>query len=188
MKSLFTTLMLLATLTVSCNKDGGSSEVASLDLNLEGDAQTKPTSPTSPPATTPKPQVPDQTAQSWNEEFLDLINNHRASIGLAALIDNEDIGAIARTHSANMASGKVAFGHDGFTTRCSQAYAVMGGGSACGENVAYGQTSPQNVFNSWMNSSGHQANIENARYTHSGFGYVKNSSGRIYWTHIFIRR
>ena len=28
-----------------------------------------------------------------------------------------------------------------------------------GENIAYGQSTPQQVVNAWMNSSGHRANI-----------------------------
>lgn len=30
---------------------------------------------------------------------------------------------------------------------------------SAGENIAYGQTSPAQVMNSWMNSEGHRANI-----------------------------
>jgi uncharacterized protein YkwD len=43
---------------------------------------------------------------------------------------------------------------------------------AAGENIAKGQTSPAQVMNSWMNSSGHKANILSKNYTHIGVGYV----------------
>lgn len=124
--------------------------------------------------------------QTWTEEFMDLINDHRQSIGLRALIHDPGMEKIAQTHSQNMANGTVAFGHTGFSTRCSQARAVLGGGNLCAENVAYGQKTPQAAFNSWMNSSGHRANIEQSRVTHTGFGYAKNASGTVYWTQIFL--
>jgi uncharacterized protein YkwD len=59
--------------------------------------------------------------------------------------------------------------------------------SYAGENIAKGQTTPQSVMTSWMNSSGHRANILNANYTQIGVGVVKNSSGSLIWTQQFIR-
>ncbi len=117
---------------------------------------------------------------------MDLVNDHRASIGLRALIHDDEMGTIARTHSQNMASGAVAFGHTGFSSRCSASKTALGGGNWCGENVAAGQTTPKAAFTSWMNSSGHRANIEQGRATHTGFGYAKSSSGKYYWTQIFV--
>jgi len=124
--------------------------------------------------------------KTMTEEFMDLVNYHRTSIGLRPLIHDESMGEIARKHSENMAKGLVAFGHDGFSGRCSEAKSAMGGGNYCAENVAMGQKSAQAAFNSWMSSSGHKANIEGARSTHTGFGFAKNSSGRYYWTQIFL--
>lgn len=118
---------------------------------------------------------------------MDLINDHRKSMGLRALIHNDDMGDIARLHSQNMASGKVSFGHTGFSTRCSEARDAVGGGNWCGENVANGQRTPKDAFNAWMNSSGHRANIESAKATHTGFGYAKNGSAKYYWTQIFLQ-
>ena len=56
--------------------------------------------------------------------------------------------------------------------------------SEIGENIAYGQNSPEDVMNSWMNSSGHRANILNAEFEEIGVGcYVKGS--RKYWVQLF---
>ena len=52
-----------------------------------------------------------------------------------------------------------------------------------GENIAYGQRTPQAVVNAWMNSSGHRANILNSSYTQIGVGYVASGN---YWTQMFI--
>lgn len=128
----------------------------------------------------------DQGTQTMTEEFMELVNNHRVSIGLLPLIHDESMGNIAEGHSADMASGSVAFGHDGFSSRCSEARSALGGGNLCAENVAMGQKTVQAAFTAWMNSSGHRANIEQARATHTGFGYKKSSSGTYYWTQIFL--
>ena len=56
--------------------------------------------------------------------------------------------------------------------------------SGAGENIAYGQRSPEAVMQAWMNSSGHRANILSNKYTKIGVGYtVKN--GVTYWTQMF---
>jgi uncharacterized protein YkwD len=53
-----------------------------------------------------------------------------------------------------------------------------------GENVAYGQDTPQEVMQAWMNSRGHRANILNGRYSTIGVGAV-NSGRAIFWTQVF---
>jgi len=57
---------------------------------------------------------------------------------------------------------------------------------AAGENIAMGQTSPQQVMQGWMNSPGHRANILNASFTQIGVGIAQNAQGRYYWTQQFI--
>ncbi|HXH31321.1 MAG TPA: CAP domain-containing protein [Bacteriovoracaceae bacterium] len=123
---------------------------------------------------------------TFTESFKRLVNNHRLTKGLQPLDFEYDLNTIARTHSSNMASGKISFGHSGFSNRCSQGFQQLGGGTSCGENVAYGQATARAVFTSWMNSSGHRANIESRRYTHTGMGYKKNVNGVFYWTQIFF--
>lgn len=55
-----------------------------------------------------------------------------------------------------------------------------------GENIAMGQTSPQQVMQGWMNSSGHRANILNSSFTQIGVGIAKNAKGQYIWTQQFI--
>ena len=57
---------------------------------------------------------------------------------------------------------------------------------SAGENIAMGQRTPQEVMNSWMNSSGHRANILNSSFTTLGVGIAKDANGTIYWTQMFI--
>jgi uncharacterized protein YkwD len=134
--------------------------------------------------------TPGSTAEevAWTNEFMGLINSHRAAVGLDSLSENDDMNDIARDHSRKMAEGDVGFGHTGFSGRCSAARNALGGGNWCGENVARGQVSPQAVFNSWLNSSAHRENMENPRATHMGLGFVRNTSGGLYWTQLFLER
>lgn len=124
--------------------------------------------------------------ESVVNEFMTLVNNHRKSIGLKTIKHASGMAAIAYGHSEDMARKAVSFGHDGFSSRCSEARTEMGGGNLCAENVAMGQQTAQAVFTAWMNSSSHRANIENSRVTHSGLGLAKSSDGTIYWTHLFL--
>ncbi len=53
-----------------------------------------------------------------------------------------------------------------------------------GENIAYGQKSPEDVMNSWMNSAGHRANILSENFDYIGIG-VTYRNGTYYWTQFF---
>jgi uncharacterized protein YkwD len=139
------------------------------------------------PGSTTESQTPDPVTASWTDQFMELVNDHRAGLGLRALIIEDGLNEVVSKHSQGMASGSVSFGHTGFSGRCSESYSVLGGGNWCGENVAMGQKSPQAAFTSWMNSPGHRANIESSKATHTGFAYAKSSSGTFYWTQIFIQ-
>ena len=123
---------------------------------------------------------------TMTEEFMTLINDHRILLGLTPLLLDQGMSRIAEQHSADMADQVVPFGHDGFSTRCSDVRSLLGGGNLCAENVAMGQKTVLAAFNSWMNSPGHRANIEQSRVTHTGFGYKKSATGTYFWTQIFI--
>lgn len=43
---------------------------------------------------------------------------------------------------------------------------------AYAENIAAGQATPEAVMRTWMNSTGHRANILDPRFTDIGVGYV----------------
>ncbi|MBQ3337338.1 MAG: hypothetical protein IJG80_08055 [Selenomonadaceae bacterium] len=59
--------------------------------------------------------------------------------------------------------------------------------NSTGENIAAGQTSPEDVMESWMNSTGHRANILNASYKKLGVGYNYDSSTiyKNHWVQMF---
>jgi len=56
-----------------------------------------------------------------------------------------------------------------------------------GENIAMGQNSSGEVLNSWMNSSGHRANILNPSYRRIGVAAYMSRSGTIFWCQQFLQ-
>ena len=122
------------------------------------------------------------------DEFMSLVNDYRQQKGLRGLLLDSSINEIALEHSENMAQAEVSFGHAGFSLRCSQARQALGGGNLCLENVARGQRTAQEVFNAWINSTGHRENIESARATHMGLGYSRDNKNVYYWTQLFLER
>ena len=53
------------------------------------------------------------------------------------------------------------------------------------ENIAMGQTSSAEVLQSWMNSSGHRANILNPGHARIGVAAYRTASGTVYWCQQF---
>ena len=56
---------------------------------------------------------------------------------------------------------------------------------AAGENIAAGQSSPQSVMESWLNSPGHRKNILNPNFEYIGIGIARGGSYGIYWAQEF---
>jgi uncharacterized protein YkwD len=55
------------------------------------------------------------------------------------------------------------------------------------ENVASGQTSPDDIAATWLESAGHCANLRDAKYSETGIAYALNpGDGRdIYWVQVY---
>src|SRR6185312_10088124 len=83
------------------------------------------------------------------EDILIQTNNFRKSKGLSKLVMRNDLNAIARQHSVDMAKGKVGFGHTGFGERNAMAKKRIKQMHAFAENVAYGAASGKEVVNMW---------------------------------------
>lgn len=126
----------------------------------------------------------DASVTAYENEVIRLVNDIRKQNGLSPLAANWELSRIARYKSQDMATNHY-FSHTSPTygTPFQMIRAFGLSYRAAGENIAYGQRTPQEVVNAWMNSSGHRANILNASYTQIGVGYV--SSGN-YWTQMFI--
>ena len=143
-------------------------------------------SPSPNPNPNPSPTNLVPTDQ-FDKEILDLVNQARTSRGLRAVRMSEELDSAADDYSKVMARENH-FSHtgpDGSSPGERLRKAGFTGG--WGENIAAGQRSAQQVFDGWMNSSGHRANILRASHTHMGLGYARNSSARYgtRWTQLF---
>lgn len=129
------------------------------------------------------PQVSD-TVLSYENEVIRLVNEIRVENGLKPLTANWELSRVARYKSEDM-SGNRYFSHTSPTygTPFQMIRAFGLSYRSAGENIAYGQRTPAAVVDTWMNSSGHRANILNASYTQIGVGYCASGN---YWTQMFI--
>lgn len=129
------------------------------------------------------PQLPDATL-SFEAEVIRLVNEIRVQNGLKELSANWELSRIARYKSEDMVSNRY-FSHTSpvYGTPFQMIRSFGLSYKTAGENIAYGYKTPAAVVNTWMNSSGHRANILNAGYTQIGVGYSPNGH---YWTQMFI--
>lgn len=128
--------------------------------------------------------TPDTEVLSYAEQVVALVNAERAKAGLNALTLDTEIASAALVRAKET---EISFSHtrpDGrhFSTALSDSGISFRG---AGENIAWGQRSPEEVMNGWMNSEGHRANILNPNFTKIGVGYYQNAAGRNYWTQLF---
>ncbi|MFK5959633.1 MAG: CAP domain-containing protein [Lutibacter sp.] len=126
------------------------------------------------------------TYSTIESQILDLINNHRSSIGLNTLTKLDIISGVADGHTNYMIE-KGEVNHDNFSQR-SQNLMDNAGAKSVGENVAYGFNSAEGVVYGWLNSPEHKAIIENPEYTHFGISTDANQEHRNYFTQIFIKK
>ncbi len=150
---------------------------------------TKPAAGTSNSTGTANPASPTTTGEysAFQTRVLELVNAERAKAGLNSLKMNTELSKVATLKSQDMAKNNY-FDHNSPTYGSPFDMMKKFGISyrTAGENIAMGQTTPEQVMNGWMNSSGHRANILKASFTEIGIGIAKNSSGRLYWTQQFI--
>lgn len=144
-------------------------------------AQSYPSAPV--PAETPS----SNTESSYELQVLDLVNEQRSNYGLAPLSYSTELEAVAYMHSKDMAQNNY-FDHTNLSGQSPFDRIKAAGISyrSAAENIAAGQRTPQEVVNSWMNSSGHRANILNSSVTKMGVGIYSGGSYGIYWTQLFI--
>jgi len=118
-------------------------------------------------------------------QILDLINQHRESVGLAPLQPLEIIKSQTYNHNDYMIE-RNQVSHDYFYQRRDF---LMNNASAVSvaENVAYGYPTAEGVVNAWLNSESHRATIE-GNYTDFEISADYNEDGHLFYTNIFIRR
>ena len=146
------------------------------------------------PNVTPDPDVPeiespdievsgDNTENPYIARVVELVNEERAKVNLPALTMSKSLNNAAQIRAVETTQS---FSHTrpngkSFSSVLSENNITFRG---AGENIAWGQKSPETVVNAWMNSSGHRANILNKKFTTIGVGYYLNGSTP-YWCQLF---
>jgi uncharacterized protein YkwD len=138
--------------------------LAILPLGCGTDAPTAPLAGGSPPPPASGPTDPELVS------FVQQMNAHRVSLGLAPLVWDSRVAAVAQAHSQDMLD-RGFFSHttpEGVSPWSRLAAAGITYTTA-GENIAWGYPTGSAVLGGWLGSPGHRANIENAS-SHHGAG------------------
>lgn len=124
--------------------------------------------------------------RSYYEEILVLVNQIRAEAGVAPLVLDDQLCKAATMRAvemdyANLFSHTRPDGSSCFTVLSQYGISYR----SCGENIAAGYSSPEDVVEGWKNSSGHYKNMVNSSYTKLGVGYAKRQFGE--WAHYWVQ-
>lgn len=138
------------------------------------------------PGYTQTVSLPLQSAQpnsSYAAQVVSLVNAERARHGLSALTVSTTVQQAAQTRAGEL---QTSFSHTRPSgASCFTALTEAGVSYArAGENIAYGQSTPEAVVQSWMSSSGHRANILSSSFTTIGIGCTV-VNGTAYWAQLF---
>lgn len=117
---------------------------------------------------------------AYCEQVWTLVNRERAAVGLSPLTYRYDLQALADIRTEEIA---VSFSHT--RPNGTSCFTVFEEANipfrSVAENIAAGQTTPEQVMKAWMNSEGHRNNIL-GNYTGIVVGYENN-----HWVQLFIR-
>lgn len=131
-------------------------------------------------------ETADKDASEQAQAVLKIVNQERAKQGLKALVLDKQLNNVAQLKAEDMKKNNY-FDHNSptlgspFDLMRSQGVSYR----TAGENIAAGQQSAEAVMNSWLNSSGHRANILNANYTKLGVGFCTGGRMGTYWVQEF---
>lgn len=119
---------------------------------------------------------------AYTAAVVEIVNAERAKEGLSALSVRDDLSEFAMIRAGEIAT---LFAHTRPDGSDPLKY-VMGftGIHRCGENIASGYVSPEDVMNGWMNSPGHRSNIMNGKFEYIGVGCYSDN-GMLCWVQIF---
>lgn len=121
---------------------------------------------------------------AFRKAVVTLVNDIRNDNGLNQLSENPDLAQAAQTKAEDMQNNNY-FAHSSPTYGSPFDMMSKFGISymSAGENIAKGQSTPEEVVNSWMGSEGHKKNILDPSYTQIGVGY---SADENIWVQMFI--
>ena len=122
------------------------------------------------------------SAQAGDEQyFVNQINALRASVGVAPLAVDPDMAALAAAHTGEM------MGAGQLYHAPKLSIGVSGGWAKLGENVGRGSYA-ELVWNAFVNSPAHYANLVDPMYTHVGISVMYDGGGQLWTTQRFVAR
>lgn len=130
--------------------------------------------------------VAQTTNEALAKDVFNAVNEFRKSKKLAPLIWSAPISSVATKHSSNMATKKVPFSHQGFTTRSKALVKFFPNKNSTSENLIFNVNTGEQALNEWKTSAGHNKNML-GQFTHTGVGVAKDAKGYFYITQIFIQ-
>lgn len=130
-----------------------------------------------------------QTTSSMNsdeKEVFNLINTQRTNNGLSALKVDDEVQRVARIKAEDMISNNY-FSHNSpiYGSPFDMLKSFKISYKTAGENIA-ANSSNSGAVTSWMNSSGHKANILNSSFNYTGIGVVSSSKYGKIFVQIFV--
>jgi uncharacterized protein YkwD len=122
-------------------------------------------------------------------EVLAAVNAERRRAGVPPLVENPKLDLAAQRHAEDMLARNY-FAHESPEGKTVRERAKEAGYDwrAIGENIAEGQTSVQEVMNTWMHSPPHRRNILSRDFKELGVGVAFGKSGggyRVVWVQTF---
>ena len=157
------------------------SEAVGADVGWNGETRTVTISTGG--SNTPAPQ---EDEDSDIMQVLALVNKERAANGMNPVTFDASLAAVADSHCADMINRSF-FDHVNPDNETPSDRLHKAGIEywMSGENIAAGQTTPEAVMESWMNSQGHRQNILNPSYKSLGIAKRTGGTYGTYWVQVF---
>jgi hypothetical protein len=111
------------------------------------------------------PTVVTAASATSVDTIYSLVNQARFAAGLRGILHNQSMDSVAEAWANQMGASATMAHNPQYSTQ------IPAGWTRAGENVAEGYPTPQAMFEGWMKSPGHRANIL-GNYTDIGIAFV----------------
>ncbi|WP_214481726.1 S-layer homology domain-containing protein [Bacillus sp. SM2101] len=175
-------------LNISGIEDFNNSKITpqTIDIEVEDDVSI----PGEDDTQNPGDEDSEDEITAFVDEVFSLVNIEREEEGVDPLILSNEVTEVAQIKAEDMRD-------QNYFDHISPTYGEPGemllhfgvNYNMSGENIAAGQTTPEQVVEAWMNSEGHRKNILRPEFTEIGIGYIEGSEHNnysTYWVQMFV--
>jgi len=186
----FPPVLVLLILTLLSTIASAQTRAINFDLNADPAVRAGIARARLAPASSP---VKSAVTTALERQVFELLNSVRRKNGLSELTWSDDVAAVARLHSENMAKDHF-FSHrgtDGSMVDDRADRVGLGAWRTIGENIAYmhGFENPAEVaVQKWMESTAHRQNLLGPNWKESAVGVAMTDDGTYYMTQVFLLR